>query len=80
MEAVRIETTMQGNGTLTLENLPFPLGESVEVIVLANAQATFSRTLNIPEKAEHPFAGQPVIFHQDPCEPACPAEDWEALR
>ena len=80
MEAVRIKTTMQGNGTLTIENLPFSSGEPVEVIVLANAQATSSKKTNASEKAAHPFEGQPVVFHQDPFAPACPEEDWEVLR
>lgn len=70
MEAVRIEAIMQGNGTLTIENLPFSSGEPVEVIVLANAQATSQKKTNAPEKAVHPFEGQPVVFLQDPFEPA----------
>ncbi len=35
MQAHRVEATIEQDGTLTLENLPFHAGEVVEVIVLA---------------------------------------------
>ncbi len=34
MQAHRIETTVQTNGKIVLENLPFDEGEAVEIIVL----------------------------------------------
>ncbi len=36
MEADRIETTLTQDGTLILDNLPFHIGETVEVIILAH--------------------------------------------
>lgn len=34
MEAVRVEATVQMNGRVVLEDLPFEEGEKVEIIVL----------------------------------------------
>lgn len=34
MNVHRIETTIHENGTLTLDDLPFPAGVAVEVIIL----------------------------------------------
>ena len=74
MEAVRIETVVEANGTVTIDNLPFSTGEKVEIIVLANT------TAKAAEKQESPLKGLRAIYLQDPFEPACPAEDWEVLR
>ena len=60
-----------------LRKLPFSTGEPIEVIVLANAT---TEGLNSSRAAVHPFEGLPVVFLQDPFEPACPEEDWEVLR
>jgi hypothetical protein len=35
MRIRRIETTVSGDGTVTLKNMPFPPGEHVEVVVCA---------------------------------------------
>jgi hypothetical protein len=37
MQAYRIETTLQQDGTVTLQHLPFQAGEPVEIIVLARS-------------------------------------------
>jgi hypothetical protein len=34
MEAMRVETTVQLNGRVILENLPFDEGDKVEIIIL----------------------------------------------
>ncbi len=34
MEAYRVETIVQTDGTLTVRDLPLPAGEEVEVIIL----------------------------------------------
>ena len=74
MEAVRVETFVQANGTVTIDNLPFSTGEKVEIIVLANT------SVKTAEAQVHPFKGSPAVYLQDPFEPACPEEDWEVLR
>ncbi|HEX8237635.1 MAG TPA: hypothetical protein VF600_16880 [Abditibacteriaceae bacterium] len=49
MQAYRIETTIQQDGTLTLQHLPFQAGEPVEIIVLARApEASSSNDTSAP--------------------------------
>jgi hypothetical protein len=55
MLAHRIETTIGHNRTLTLENLPFHSGESVEVIIL-------SRSPKISEVNRYPLRGTVVQY------------------
>lgn len=72
MQAHRIETVIQPNGTLTLENLPFNAGKKVEIIVLEMQ----------PEKvqeSDNPLRGA-LLKYDDPFEPVVPIEDWEALK
>lgn len=68
MQAYRIETTVQKDGTLTLDHLPFHAGEEVEIIVL-------TRTLK-NEKLS--LRGTPVVY-VDPTEPVA-HEDWDASQ
>ena len=49
MQAYRVETTVSQDGVLTLENLPFHAGETIEVIILA--QPTATRPSSIPLEA-----------------------------
>lgn len=73
MQAYRVETVVQSNGSLNLQNLPFSVGEPVEVIVLPQSSAQ-------PKTEPRCLRGLPVVYHQDPFAPAVPEEDWEALR
>lgn len=70
MNAYRIETTLGQNGTLTLNNLPFLQGETVEVIVLP-------RHVNAPVVNVYPLRGMPILEYIDPFEPVA-QNDWEA--
>ena len=70
METHRIETTLEKDGTLTLTDLPFHAGETVEVIVLAKATPA--------DGERYPLRGTPVTY-ADPFEPVA-AEDWDAGR
>jgi hypothetical protein len=69
--AHRIETTLQQDGTLTLEHLPFRAGQSVEVIILPQPRAA---------QAENPYPlrGTPIRYER-PTEPVA-QEEWEALQ
>jgi len=73
MQAYRVETVVQVDGSLILQNLPFSVGEPVEVIVLPQSAAQ-------PKTESRSLRGLPIIYHQDPFAPAVPEEDWEALR
>jgi hypothetical protein len=68
MQAHRAETTLSEDGVITLRDIPFRRGESVEVIVRSfPAPAAGSR---------YPLRGTPVTL-LSPTEPVADA-DWEA--
>lgn len=72
MEAVRVKATIQPNGRIVLENLPFVAGDKVEIIILeANG--------DIPHPTANPLKGT-LLKYDDPFEPAVPIEDWEAPK
>ena len=70
MSTHRIEKTLQQDGTLTLDGLPFHAGETVVVIVLPKATSR--------ENVAYPLRGTPVTY-TTPFEPVA-ADDWEASR
>lgn len=61
MQAHRIEAIVNPDKTLTLENLPFPSGEPIEIIIL-------SRQRKEPELNRYPLRGTPIQYI-DPTEP-----------
>jgi len=69
MLAHRTETTLSEDGVLTIHDLPFRRGESVEVIVLPFATLPTSGS-------RYPLRGTPVTLIA-PTEPVADA-DWEA--
>jgi hypothetical protein len=68
--AHRIETVLAEDGKLSLDNLPFRAGQTVEVIVLPTV-----RTATPPD---HPLRGT-VLRYDRPTEPVA-EPDWDALR
>ena len=72
MEAVRVETKVQSNGRVVVENLPFDEGDLVEVIVLE------SDTTKSENRVAH--SKGKLLKYIDPFEPAVTHEDWEALK
>lgn len=62
------------NGKIVLENLPFEDGVRVEVTV-----ETVSTVARPWPRPEHPMIGS-VLRYDDPLEPACPPEEWEAVK
>lgn len=72
MEAVRVKATVQQNGQIVLNDLPFEEGKRVEVIVLDTNREEVMPGAN-------PLKGS-VLRYDDPFEPAASIEDWEVLR
>lgn len=72
MEAYRIETTIQPDGTLTVSDLPLQGGEEVEVIILVRSPASSAQVRSS-------LRGLPVVYH-DPFAPAVPESEWESLK
>lgn len=71
MLAHRIETIINQDKTLTLENLPFHSGEQVEVIILSRPRRESGQNL-------YPLRGT-TIQYVDPTEPVA-QDDWEVTR
>lgn len=71
MQAIRIETTIEHDGELTLDNLPIHAGENVEIIILLNPKAPSNRNL-------YSLHGLPVIYNE-PFDPVAENE-WDALK
>ena len=65
-----IETTLDKDGCLILENLPFAAGDSVEVIILARQPASNG------EKT-YSLRGEPIKY-LDPLEPVAD-DDWDSV-
>jgi len=71
MQAYHVQTTVANDGSLKLNNLPFPAGESVEVIIL-------TRPTISPRQNSYPLRSTPVTYI-DPTEPVAQT-DWEAAQ
>lgn len=71
MQAYRVETIIENDGSVTLQHLPFQAGESIEVIVLP-------RLAEDNSIERYPLRGQPVQL-KDPFEPVA-QEDWSAAK
>ena len=69
MQTYRVEAKLQKDGTLTLRNLPFQAGESVEVLIVV-------QTVAVSQKNSYPLRGT-SLHYTDPTEPVA-EEDWEA--
>ena len=69
MQAYRVETILPADGTVTLHQLPFQAGESIEIIVLSRKDAATS-----PDR--YPLRGTPVQY-LEPTQPVAP-NDWES--
>ena len=69
MVAHRVETTLQQDGKLVLDNLPFQAGEAVEIIILA-AQPPKQQTRHYPLRGT-------VVHYERPFEPVA-HDEWDA--
>ncbi len=72
MQAYRIATTVQPDGSLILRNLPLHAGETVEIIILTDPS-----NKGIQQQS-YPLHGMTVIY-QDPTAPVA-QDDWEATK
>jgi hypothetical protein len=69
-DAHRIQTTLEHDGTLTLRNVPFRAGETVDVIILLKQPPA--------DRGVCSLRGTPVTY-SDPFEPVG-VDDWDAAR
>jgi hypothetical protein len=66
----RIETRVENNGTIILQDLPFHAGDRVIVVITTRPQ-------NSAQSAACPLRGLPVEY-KNPFDPVA-ENDWEAL-
>ncbi len=71
MQAFRVETIVQEDGSLIIKDLPFDSGEVVEVIILP-------QHLPGTQPKAYPLRGTKVIYH-DPFKSVAES-DWEASQ
>jgi hypothetical protein len=71
MRAYRIETVLDERGRIALNDLPFDVGERVEVIVLS--------TDTIEKANAYPLRGLPYRY-DDPFGPVVDPDDWDAMK
>ena len=71
MQAYHVQTAVANDGSIKLNHLPFPAGESVEVIILMRPSAS-------PQRNPYPLRGTPITYI-DPTEPVAQT-DWEAAQ
>ena len=69
MQAHRTEATLSEDGVITLRDIPFRRGETVEIIVLSSPSP-------VAPRSPHPLRGTPVTL-LSPTEPVA-VVDWEA--
>lgn len=66
MQAYAYDLTVQEKGVLTLKNLPFTVGEKLEVIII-------QRHLSKPNENRYPFWGKKITY-LNPTEPCNKAQ------
>ena len=71
MNAHRVETTLNQDGTLTLNDLPFHAGDAVEVLILPRPQKPSGRN-------RYPLHGTQIKYI-NPTDPVA-EEDWAVIK
>ena len=71
MSTYRVDATLTEDGKITLDDLPFQAGDSVEIIIV-------TRSSQSTEKEPYPLRGL-VLYYDKPTDPIA-QEDWEALQ
>lgn len=82
MQAYRIETEIEKNGSLILKKLPFHKGEKVEVIILESSEKGMKVKQQPHSKSsaqdKYPLRGTSVKY-ENPTDPVGES-DWKALK
>jgi hypothetical protein len=72
MKPYHVETVISEDGELTLQGIPFQVGDIVEIILLKRP---------VPSSVKYPYTLQNTepYRYDDPFEPATALEDWNSL-
>ena len=80
MNAHKIEIVLTEDGTLTLRDLPFHVGDTVEVIILHSGIVRHPKSHKFPSDPNpYPLHNTKPYLYNDPTEPVA-LEDWEVLQ
>ena len=71
MQAYRLKTVVQKDGTLILNNLPLKAGSNIEVIILVQPVAS-------ARPNRYPLRGKPITY-LNPMEPVAQS-DWSVIQ
>ncbi len=71
MELHQVQKTVLPNGTILIEDLPFDVGEKVNVTIVKSEQRKAAN--------RYPLRGTPYRY-DNPFGSAAPIEDWEVLK
>ncbi len=71
MKVFAYEHTIRKNGILSLKNLPFSVGEKIEVVIIPRSKSK-------AKDEQYPFWGEPITY-LNPTEPIA-QEDWELYQ
>ena len=71
MQAYTYERKIVKSGALSLKNLPFKVGETIEVIIIPRSKPK-------SDKKRYPFWGEPITY-LSPTDPVAET-DWEVYR
>ena len=81
MNAHKVEAVLNQDGTLTITNLPFSAGTSVEVIVLERSEGGDRPDVKAFNGNNlYTMQGLQPYQYDDPFESATANTDWEALK
>ena len=74
MERVRIETIVQPNGRIVIDDLPFDAGKTVEVVVSEGKNGKHD------EADSYPLRGKTPYRYDDPFSPLISPDDWKPFE
>ncbi|NJN23216.1 MAG: hypothetical protein HC810_00830 [Acaryochloridaceae cyanobacterium RL_2_7] len=76
MNTHRVTATVQDDGTVILNSLPFKAGVSLDVILVEQ-----SKDMTPPQTplGDNPLKGS-ILYFESPLEPAVSVDEWNALQ
>lgn len=76
MNSYTIKTVLTEDGALILRNLPFRVGDAVQVIILEGSKSQQDKIIiQESESNLYPLQGKQPYRYDEPYEPATPLED-----
>ena len=81
LPSIVVQSVVNNDGQLVLEDLPFAPGDTVEIIVRGRVIETLpNKSAASSHDARYPLQGSQPYSYPDPFEPAIPVDDWEVMQ